>query len=333
MDSRLKKPLFAFALLVAGALAALAATYTTWQQQLKQAAEDTAQKKQPQSNEDFVAEIIAHSDKMAVKKPRPTPKALNKNPEYPRWVTNALPALDVKPGQAVVAIVIDDMGVAGNNSANALNLPKNVTLSFLPYGDFTLKHAFQARVLGHEVMIHLPMEPAGFKDDPTVYPGPNALYVDDGTAKIKDKIYKNLNDLADIAVGVNNHMGSAFTSHQAGMTQVLNILNEQKLLFMDSITTPNSSVTAAAKSLSLTIPVLKRDVFIDHYMDQTKVEEALTKLEQVAKDQGYAIGIGHPYPMTVNAITQWAKGLEDRGVKLVPITHMVKYYDPKPPTP
>ena len=240
-----------------------------------------------------------------------------KTPLLPRYVENAAFISPLPKGAKKVVIVIDDVGVT-DSSKNVLTLPREVTLSFLPYGKFTNQLARQARARGHEVMIHIPMEPKARLEEPTANPGPNALYVNDEIAEVKVNTFLNIKDLLNISVGANNHMGSRFTGHEAGMRAVMEIMEKERLFFMDSITTGTSMVTRAAKGLD--VPVLKRDVFLDHYEGRENVDKALLQLEKTAERLGLAIAIGHPHQNTVDAINDWAKTLKDKGIYLVPVT-------------
>ncbi|MDD9912814.1 MAG: divergent polysaccharide deacetylase family protein [Alphaproteobacteria bacterium] len=244
-------------------------------------------------------------------------RSLDMNARTPRYVTNATP-VSVPAGTPRIAIVIDDMGVATELSQNMLDaMPKEVTMAFLPYGRTTLEMAQLARMKGHEIMIHLPMQP----QNPNVDPGPNALFVEDDLTDIRVKIAKNIARLKHISVGVNNHMGSAFTSYKDGMAQLFDILRKERLFFLDSVTT----TTPASQKLKYQykFPIIKRDIFLDHYIDADKVDEYLAETEKKARKQGFAIAIGHPHVVTREALRKWIPTLQAKGIRLVPITNVL----------
>lgn len=256
--------------------------------------------------------------------PTPTSATQPARDTLPRYVVNASP-IDVPADLPKIAIVIDDMGGVASLSEQALNLPAGVTLSFLPYGDSTLTQAFKARVLGHEVMIHLPMEPQPRTEEPPANPGPDALYVTDTPADIARKLNTNFKFLAAMSVGVNNHMGSRFTENVAGMRQVLERVQEERMFFLDSLTTAHSGVTTAATGL--TLPILVRNIFLDHYLEQAQVEAQLAQVEEHARTHGQVIAIGHPHPVTVKALQEWAPTLAAKGLALAPISHLLPKND------
>lgn len=242
--------------------------------------------------------------------------------DMPRWRRNAGPLPYVEDGIAKIAIVIDDLGERSEQSAKALDLPPEVTLAFLPFGQDSLRLASEAKTLGHEILVHMPMQPLPRADGTQINPGPNGLWTKMSAEELTEKANVNLKDYLDLAIGANNHMGSAMTSDKAAMQTVLQTIAEKELLFLDSVTTPKSAVRAAAEGLSL--PMLKRDIFLDHYIERAKIDEMLAKTEAMALKRGSAIAIGHPYQLTYDAIKDWLPTLAEKNIQLVPLTALVK---------
>jgi len=244
--------------------------------------------------------------------------------DTPKYISNAGAGISTPANAPKIAIVIDDVGVHGVLSKKASEvLPPEVTFSFLPYGSATLELAQKARKDGREVMIHLPMEPMPRLEEPPIDPGPDALYVELEAAEIKKRTLKNLALLKDMAVGVNNHMGSRFTAYEEGMQEVLKIIDAEGLFFLDSLTTNQSAVEDAAKKVAPHMPLLKRDVFLDHYITEQALTKALLKLEKEALANGHAIAIGHPHERTLRVLQDWLPTLPYKGIYLVPISHLL----------
>ena len=70
-----------------------------------------------------------------------------------------------------IAVVLDDLGVDRKRTARAIGLRAPLTLSFLTYASGPERQAASARASGHELLVHVPMEPVGNNVDP----GPNVL--------------------------------------------------------------------------------------------------------------------------------------------------------------
>ena len=127
-------------------------------------------------------------------------------------------------------------------------------------------------------------------------------------------------------VGINNHMGSRFTRSIAGMAVVMQELRRRGLLFLDSKTINDSVGDRMATEYG--VPHVDRDIFLDNDMDSGAVDQMLLELERVARERGYAIGIGHPHPGTLDALMRWLPTLEARGFELVPISTIVRRVTP-----
>jgi polysaccharide deacetylase 2 family uncharacterized protein YibQ len=232
------------------------------------------------------------------------------------WIRNAVAVPD-KPRDAMIAMLIDDMGIDQKRTKAIIRLPGPLTLSFIPYGYHLEKLVASARANGHEIMLHQPMEPI----DPEADPGPNALRT---TVSIEENrrrllwLFTRLNGI----VGLNNHMGSRFTAWREGMEMVMEEVSERGLLFIDSVTNNESMGFKLAHDRNL--PSAYRDVFIDHDMSAEAIEHSLKDLERVAQRRGYAVGIAHPHDRTREALETWIIDARSRGFDFVPISHIVR---------
>ncbi len=201
---------------------------------------------------------------------------------------------------AGIALVIDDMGKSLAKAKELLDITRgSITLSILPRTPFAEATAAEAVKRGADVLLHQPMEPEGY---PGTDPGAGALYVDMDKSQIRSTLEENLTELPAV-VGMNNHMGSAFTKEEAVMEQTLQILEEEGLFYMDSLTTPESVASRLASRMDL--DMIKRDVFLDNDKSKDSTLLQLQKAEYLAKRYGQAVVIGHPYPQTIRALREW----------------------------
>ncbi len=235
----------------------------------------------------------------------------------PPWQRHAASFLPVS-NRPMIALIIDDMGVDRKRSAQAIELGGPLTMAFLPYARDLPEQSRAARKAGHEVMVHLPMEPEGTGAEP----GPNVIRADLPPAEIAKRLDWALGRFEGF-VGINNHMGSRFTANAEGMTLVLEELRRRGLLFVDSRTTPHSVARRLSRKLS--VPFAERDVFVD---DDPRSEAILKQLDEIvrkARDRKYAVAIGHPRDTTLAALRKWLPTLQLRGLALVPVSAIVKY--------
>jgi len=228
------------------------------------------------------------------------------------------PAADLSqadPDTVKIVLVIDDLGVVQKNTREVIAMQAPLTLSFLPYASKVADFANLAKQKGHELMIHLPMEPKGDSD-----PGPAALMRSQTEKQQAEVLNKNFSRFSGY-VAVNNHMGSAYTEDAVAVGRLLDIIKEKQLMVLDSRTTQSSMLAKLAKSKN--IPHATRDVFIDNTPNVAYIHNQLRKLENYAYKNGYAIGIGHPYNETIIALKQWLPGLKDKGISIIPFSEMV----------
>jgi polysaccharide deacetylase 2 family uncharacterized protein YibQ len=247
--------------------------------------------------------------------PERAPVRPDRPDDIPAWRRNAVP-VGAEDGRPMIAIVLDDMGVDRKRSAVALALPGPLTLSFMAYAEDLAGQTGAGRAHGHELMLHIPMQPLAASADP----GRNALTVDLDDAEIRRRLSWDLDRIGGI-VGANNHMGSRFTEWPHGMEVVETVLRERGLFVLDSRTTPRTVVIEVADRLG--VPHAKRDVFLDDDMAATAVARELDKTETVARRNGFAVAIGHPHDATVAALRDWLPTLAAKGFRLVPVSAIV----------
>jgi hypothetical protein len=249
--------------------------------------------------------------------PPPPPSVVQRTPGgRPAWQRFAVPARDTG-GRPMVAVIIDDAGVDKKRTERALQLPGPLTISLMTYADGLEQFAGEARRRGHELMLHVPMEPLAKGVDP----GPGALIEGLPSDEVRKRIVDDLNRL-DGVVGINNHMGSKFTAYGPGMQVVMEELHRRGLLFVDSMTTDRSVGLAMAQHEG--VPAAARNVFLDNAGDLMSVEGQLAKVEETARKRGTVIAIGHPRDATIAALASWLPTLHDKGMVLVPVTKVVE---------
>jgi len=237
-------------------------------------------------------------------------------PRDATWLRHAV-RTPREPGKAMIAIVIDDLGIDQKRTRRAIDMPGPMTMSFIPYGYNLPRLTKVARAGGHEILLHLPMEPLRASVDP----GPHAMLTTLSAEELRKRLVWNLARMEGY-VGVNNHMGSRFTAWRPGMRLVMREIRKRGLLFLDSWTNKRSYGVKLARENG--VPSAVRDVFIDHDIDAASIGKRLRQLESIARRRGFAIGIGHPYDLTIKLLPAWMAGAKERGIQFVPISTIVE---------
>jgi polysaccharide deacetylase 2 family uncharacterized protein YibQ len=215
----------------------------------------------------------------------------------------------------VVSIVIGGLGVGAAKTMDAImRLPGAVTLAFTPYGADPEQLAERARAQHHEILLQIPMEPYDYPDND---PGPQTLLTSLGPEQNLDRLYWHLSRLQGYA-GITNFMGARFVATEQVMQPILHDAAKRGLAFFDDGTAPRS--VAAALANAEAAPFAKGDVAIDAVPTPSEIDRALAKLEDLAKERGYAIGTAGALPVSIERIGNWVKKLEAHGLMLVPLT-------------
>ncbi|MBU0681448.1 MAG: divergent polysaccharide deacetylase family protein [Proteobacteria bacterium] len=219
-------------------------------------------------------------------------------------------------GKPRLALIIDDMGNRQQLGQQLIELDLLLSFAILPFTPHAHSLMEMAHAKNREILLHLPMEATSDKWDP----GPGALTTAMTGRAIKAQVRKDLEDIP-YAVGVNNHMGSKFTSNTEAMRAALAPIKSRNLFFLDSITIASSVAYKEAKALD--IKTGRRDVFIDNEQDEAKIKAQLVRLVTIAKKHGSAIGIGHPYPATIAILEKEGAWLSEQ-VQLVSISSLME---------
>lgn len=221
----------------------------------------------------------------------------------------------VKPDVPRIALVIGGLGVGASSTTEALaKLPPAVTLTFAAYGTDADRWVARARGEGHEILLQVPMEPFDYPDND---PGPQTLLTSLAPEQNLDRLYWLMSRFQGY-VGITNFMGARFTASEPSLAPVLRETAKRGLIYVDDGSSPRSLAGQVAGATNL--PFVKADVMLDAVPTPAAMDRALSQLESVARDRGFAVGIATALPATISRISAWVKTTEGRGLTLVPIS-------------
>ena len=201
-----------------------------------------------------------------------------------------------------LVIIIDDV-VSKIQKDKILNIGYPITMAFLPPKSGHKESAIIAQNLPFH-MIHFPMQASNnFKNIEV-----NTLNISDSYETIEARV-KQLRVLYPNATYTNNHTGSVFTENYEAMDKLFRALKKYNFIFVDSRTTPNS--VAKELSIKYQMPYIVRDTFLDNDRSFTAIQNQLKDAIRVAKKQGFAIAIGHPYEVTFQVLKESKHLLND----------------------
>jgi len=222
--------------------------------------------------------------------------------------------------QPLISIIIDDIGYSTSHARDFLRLKIPITFSILPRLSNSYNLAVEIHDNGHEIMLHQPMEPYNSHLDP----GPGALYVGYESEKIAGIVENNISNIPFVT-GVNNHMGSRFTSCGKEISEALRAIRGKDLFFIDSLTSGRSIAYKTARKLQM--PAACRNIFLDNRLEDKYIQRQLHKLQIHAKIHGHAIGIGHPFPETAIAIRRFISNSKHSSVSFVHVSDILSFFN------
>ncbi len=222
-----------------------------------------------------------------------------------------------------VAMLVVGLGMSSADTQTAIEmLPAAVSLGISPYARDAQAVVTDAHARGHEVLVTLPMESQGY---PLNQSGPRALMTDVDPADNARNLQWALSRMqGEVGVtGASDGLrGERFAEAPAAFGPVLQELAARGLLYVDP--RPGAAVTGAAVDVS---------AVVDDPAERGAIDAKLAALEQRARDEGAAVGLAGPLrPVTVERIASWARGLDGRGLALVPVSALASRPDSRAAT-
>ena len=211
--------------------------------------------------------------------------------------------------RAGLAIVIDDLGENMQVVHALLDLRIPLAFAIWPHARFARETALTAHAAGCVVLIHQPMEALRA----TAKPGPNPLRVSMPRDRMEAIFQQSLTYVPHVE-GLNNHMGSRFTSRPEDVRLFCEIIAGSGLFVLDSVTHPASVLYEEAHAAG--IPAARRDIFLDDTPGKTVVLARLREATRLALHGKQVIAIGHPQADTLAALREW-NSTRDPGLRLL----------------
>lgn len=216
-----------------------------------------------------------------------------------------------------LAVILDDLGNDREAAEAIFAMHEPLTVSVLPFYSHSSEIAEEAKGRGFEVMLHLPMQAVGNE-----LPEIQQLH----TGMSEEEVARTLNAMLEnisTAVGVNNHEGSLATTDQKLMTELMPLLKQRGLFFVDSRTTAATVAYETAEKAGVRCG-FRNVPFLDDVQQVAAIEKQLDLAIQGAKEKGAAIAIGHPHVETLQALKEMLPRAQAEGVQLVFVSDLVK---------
>jgi len=139
--------------------------------------------------------------------------------------------------------------------------------------------------------------------------------------EVAQEVDQFLQNVPDVT-GVNNHQGSQATADAALMDELMPVLRDHHLFYVDSRTTAATVAYEAAQDFG--VPSAFRNVpFLDDVAEAGAVRKQLQLALRGAREKREAVAIGHPHPATLQALREVLPQAQAQGVRLVLASELV----------
>ena len=222
-----------------------------------------------------------------------------------------------KTGMPRIAVVFGGVGLVEAASQKLIKiLPQEITLGFAPYGKALEAHVNAARMAGHELLLQVPMD--SFDDQANSSVPETLLTTEDESTNLAH--LRRLMGRMSGYIGLMNYQGGRFTADPVALAPVLREISARGLIMVDDGSSPRSLIGSMAARMG--ISSVRGDIMIDGQPQKEAINQQLAKLEALARSNGSAIGIANGYPVAIDLVADWARGLQARGIALVPLSAM-----------
>ena len=218
--------------------------------------------------------------------------------------------------QALLAIVIDDWGYDPKAIGFLGQLKGPLNIAILPGLAYSHTVSKIANLNGHEVLLHLPLEPLP-SEKTEGHLEPYTVKCNTSKDEMLSRIREFIAELENVK-GVSNHMGSLFSQNERSMSNLLAILKELNLYYLDNKVVSDSVALRISKKVG--IKCYQRDIFLDNQGDPVYIKNQLKKAIKIARERGYAIAVGHAKISTLETLKEALTELQD--VKLVRLSEL-----------
>ncbi len=214
-----------------------------------------------------------------------------------------------------IAILIHALGSQPQNLLDSLGeLPHEICLAFLPYTKSLNAVIDQARTLGHEILLSIPMEPYHLDlQDPGAY----TLLCGLPAAQNIERLYWSLSRGAGY-MGVTHYLGNKFISQMTDLLPIMKELKKRGVFYFDHNNIATTMVGALSREIQL--PSVTSELIIDEELTPEHIQNRLNTLEGLALKNGIAIGAAYSHPLSISQILTWVKTLKGKGITLVPVS-------------
>jgi hypothetical protein len=224
----------------------------------------------------------------------------------------------VRAGSPRVALIVGGLGFDTDSAGSAIaKLPGAVTLGFAPTGAAVEQQAAKAREAGHETVLQARLEGSS---EATGDFGSHMLKTSASDVENLDSLHWQMSRFTGYVAVVTDLDDKSLADRQT-ISPILLEIAHRGLGYLDNDASSRSVTLDLAASPPM--PSAHADIVIDAGATPEAVDASLSRLVQLARQRGSAIGVASVSPAGIARLERWTNGLDSKGVALVPLSALM----------
>lgn len=227
--------------------------------------------------------------------------------------------------KAKIAILIDDVGARTTSLSTFFQFDEKITFAVLPFLAKSKECNQIIQNSAYKSILHMPMES---KNNQRLNERTKGMIkVGMSKEEIEKLVNSAIENIGGGVLGLNNHIGSKFTSNAQSMYYLLSLAKRKNLFFIDSNTYSKigEDGIVAEPELAFSYRYAKglgvkanyNSLFIDHVDALENVENILLSAIDIAKKRGQLLIIGHYRKNTADALNNVKERMLAAGIEFV----------------
>jgi polysaccharide deacetylase 2 family uncharacterized protein YibQ len=217
-----------------------------------------------------------------------------------------------------ISIIVTNLGLNRRLTELALTLPKECALGFLPYTKSLKPLLSKAQKNGNEIYIYLPLQTSKSDKNEIKYALMSNLGQEENTLRLNMILNSHTK-----YNGVYSNYKEVFTDNSRTSKSIFEYLNDKDLIFILG----KGLQSDALRHLNSHDNIMPTDIIIDEEPDKEYILRQLKNLANIAQEEGVALGYAQSFNITIEMIKKWIPILKQQGIKLVPVSVLLKEYN------
>ncbi len=219
-----------------------------------------------------------------------------------------------------ISLIYEEYGLSEKKDKEIIdNLSNNITFLLSPNVDNAEEKAIKIHDTNRELWMDLPVDSFDYPDKDV---GGIALLLSNSISENKSNLQKILSTFPYYAGVVFTGDASFFLNKEE--SRITSKFLKERGIAIFSRKKKYGTLLEKMAEIDKKMIYGYADIHIDASQSLEKIDNAFYELERMAEKKGNSIGIFKGYPITIKKIKEWETKLEEKGIKIVPLSQVIK---------